>query len=300
MLESIEAASSNAGLSSTISSPRSPNLVFTSAGDRSNVRRWLTGKRNFDLWVVYYGDGPGVLHDQAEFYVDRKGSKFQNLHYCYRRHRDIFDQYEAIMIMDDDILIDGTSLSRLFDIRRELDLWVLQPAFRLLGKISWDITRVRPTAKLRYTNFVEMTCPLFRRDKLAEFMLVYDPRLVGYGMDWWFLDVMGEDLEGHVAIVDEITCVNPYDRTKGGKREIDRLQPKVLRKAEWEGMQARHGIRYRGTRDQIEFRRISKPRLRAVTGLVAYFPYWAYVKLRGWARRILLAVYPAFRSNEPA
>lgn len=50
-----------------------------------------------------------------------------------------------------------------------------------------SINTVHPTAKLRYTNFVEMACPLFRRDELDAFMSVYDPDLVGYGTDRWFL-----------------------------------------------------------------------------------------------------------------
>jgi hypothetical protein len=166
------------------SAARSRNLVFTSAGDRSNLRGWLIGQRDFDLWVVYYGDRPEAFRTEADLYLARKGSKFQNLHHCYRRWPQMLARYDAIMVMDDDILIHATGISRLFAIRQELDLWALQPAFRLSGKISWDITRVQATAKLRYTNFIEMACPLFRRDKLEAFMSVYDPELVGYGAVW--------------------------------------------------------------------------------------------------------------------
>lgn len=60
---------------------RSGNLVFTSAGGRSNLRAWLNCRRDFDLWVVYYGDEPSPFHNS------RKGSKFQNLHYCYQHAR---------------------------------------------------------------------------------------------------------------------------------------------------------------------------------------------------------------------
>ncbi|MDB6105168.1 MAG: hypothetical protein JWO52_5167 [Gammaproteobacteria bacterium] len=35
------------------------------------------------------------------------------------------------------------------------------------------------TAKLRYTNLIENTCPLPRRDRLDAFMAVYDPEPVG-------------------------------------------------------------------------------------------------------------------------
>lgn len=265
----------------------SKNLVFTSAGDHSNLRRWLRGQRDFDLWVAYYGDRPGTFQEESELYISRQGSKFQNLHYCYSKWRDVLERYDAIMVMDDDIVINATGLTRLFAIRRELDLWALQPAFRLAGKISWNITRVQPTARLRYTNFIEMTCPLFRRDKLDEFMAVYDPELIGYGEDWWFLHNLGVDRAGnHVAVVDEITCINPHDRAKGGRREIDRLHSHEERKAVWERMKARYGLDEQ-ERQHEEYGRIGKSPLGAAIGLIRHLPEWTYYNAKGLLRRLL-------------
>lgn len=265
---------------------RSPNLVFTSAGDRSNLGRWLRGRRDFDLWTVYYGDRDGMFRGQSDYYLSRKGSKFQNLHFCYRRWPELLRRYEAILVMDDDIVIDATGITRLFEIRREFGLWALQPAFRLAGKISWRITEVRATAKLRYTNFIEMACPLFRRDKLDGFMSVYDPELVGYGADWWFLSTLGDDLTGKVAVVDEVRCINPYDRTKGGAREIDRLQSHEQRKAVWERMKARHGLDEQG-RVHREYGRVNQPPLAAAASLLRNFPDWACFKMKSLARRLV-------------
>jgi hypothetical protein len=270
----------------SVSVSRSNNLVFTSAGDRSNLRGWLAGRRDFDLWVMYYGNHPGTFQDVSDLYACRKGSKFQNLHYCYGQWPQVLARYDAIMVMDDDILIDAGGISRLFEIRRELDLWALQPAFRLSGKISWEITRVQATTRLRYTNFIEMACPLFRRDKLDAFMAVYDPELVGYGVDWWFLHSLGPDLKNHVAVVDEVSCVNPYDKNKGGAREIDQLQSHEKRKEVWERMKARHGLDEQN-REHAEFKRIDKSALGAAAGLIRHFPDWAYFNAKSLARRLI-------------
>jgi len=268
------------------SGSRSNNLVFTSAGERSNLRGWLQGRRDFDLWVVYYGDHSGTFQELATYYLNRRGSKFQNLHHCYQRWPQLLACYDAIMVMDDDIVIDASGLTRLFEIRRELDLWVLQPAFRLAGKVSWEITAVHPMAKLRYTNYIEMACPLFRRDKLDAFMAVYDPELVGYGTDWWFLHTLGTELGNHVAIVDEVRCVNPYDRAKGGVREIDTLQSHEKRKEVWERMKALHGLDEQG-RQFLEFRRIKHSYPGAALALLRNFPDWAYFNAKILARRLL-------------
>jgi hypothetical protein len=135
------------------------------------------------------------------------------LHYCYQQWPDVLARYDAIMVMDDDIVIDATGITRLFEIRRELDLWALQPAFRLCGKVGWQITAVHPTAKLRYTNFIEMACPLLRRDKLDAFRALHGLHeqgrlhrefrrinksllgavagLLGYVPDWAYLSAKG-------------------------------------------------------------------------------------------------------------
>ena len=273
-------------LTAATSGSRSNNLVFTSAGNRSNLRNWLQGRRDFDLWTVYYGDSQGMFQDVSEYYLARKGAKFQNLHYCYQQWPERLAHYDAVMVMDDDIVIDATGITRLFEIRRERDLWALQPAFRLSGKVSWDITAVHPTAKLRYTNFVEMACPLFRRDKLDAFMAVYDPELVGYGTDWWFLHTLGTDLDKRIAVVDEVTCVNPYDKHKGaGGREIDAVQTHQMRKEVWERMKTLHSLNEQG-RVHREFGRISQSPLGAVAAVLNYFPDWAYLNAKSLAKRI--------------
>lgn len=218
--------------------PSSKNLVFTSAGDRSSIAHWLEGSHDFDLWVCYYGDGQTDYTSTADYYVRRKGGKFPNLKFCFDTWRSIFSQYDAIMVADDDIIISGKELTGLFRVREEFDLYVMQPAFDLRGKISHRITREQSFSRLRYTNFVEVTCPLFRADKLFEFLAVYDPDLVCWGVDWWFSEIVGKGTQQRIAIVDEISCVNPLDSSKGG-REIDIVQNDDQRIANWNRFKAR-------------------------------------------------------------
>lgn len=264
-------------------------LVFTSAGNRNAVPSWIAAARDFDLWVVWYGDGPDRLEPGADYYLRRAGSKWQNLHYCYLRWPELFDQYEAIMVMDDDIWLSPAKIDRLFDVRRRHDLWALQPAFSPFGKISYGITRVRRDVEIRFVDFIENTCPLFRTDKLRDFMRVYDPELVSWGCGWWFLHSMGQDLRDRIAIVDSIVCVNPRDWWKaGGDREIDRLQSTQKRRETWERIRRTHGISIDG-RGQSEFRVIRRQGLSrwlmCALGLIERFPVITVgTATRAWAR----------------
>jgi hypothetical protein len=179
----------------------------------------------------------------ADYYNVRRHGKFPNLQHVWRTWPQLFDRYDAVLTLDDDIVINASGISRLFDIRARYDLWLLQPAYDPRGKISHAVTRMRHTSFLRYTNFVEVACVMFRKDKLDAFLRVFDPVLVGWGIDWWFLEVLGPNLMGKVAVVDVVTCRNPHDSAKGGQREIDKLQPTAERIAAWRQIKAKYDIR---------------------------------------------------------
>lgn len=210
-------------------------LVFTSAGDHACVHRWLAGQRNFDIFICYYGDVEGRYRDLADHYTQRKGGKFPNLKHILNESEFSLACYSAVFVLDDDLKISAASISKLFVLRETLDLWVVQPAFDRRGKLSFPITRAQPWCLLRYTNFVEVTCPLFEASRLEAFMRVYDPILVGWGADLWFSEFFADGAAlRKIAVVDSITCINPRDGSKSCRtREIDTLQSLELRKQTW-------------------------------------------------------------------
>lgn len=218
-------------------------LVYTSAGNHHNIRQWLEGRRTFDLWVTHYGDGHFDLADQCTYWHARKGSKFQNLKHLSETRKAELAEYEAIFVLDDDIRLSGTDIENLFTLRRQHRLTVLQPAFMRCGKVSHRHTRFDPRHTLRYTNFVEVTCPLFETAALLDFLECYDGQLAGWGIDWWYMEVLARRPDFKAAIVDQIPCINPREVQKGLKqREIDMLQPTAQRHAQWEALRQKLGL----------------------------------------------------------
>lgn len=225
--------------------PKAKYLIFTSAGDNANLHHWLKGECNFDLWISYYGNVKNKFINDCDYYIAKKGGKFPNFHFCYNQWHDIISQYDAVMIMDDDLIFSGSDISRLFNVQVERDLWLSQPGFDRRGKVSFHLNEVQPFSAIRYTNFVEVTCPLFTKDKLAEFMTVYDPTLIGWGVDFWFSELLSKQDNEHnkIAIIDEISCINPRDQTKTDqKREIDKLQNTETRKHVWQSIQKQYKL----------------------------------------------------------
>ena len=213
-------------------------LLFTSAGPDADLSRWLAPERSFDVWVAYRGQGEPAWRHEVDRFERSGAAKFPAFKHVHAGATDLLRGYDAVFLLDDDIVISAAEIERLFAIRDRFDLWILQPSFSRTSKISHAITLQDGSGKIRFTNFVEVGVPLFERSRLDDFMAVYDPALIGYGVDWWYLDHLGPDLSRRVAIVDDVACVNPL-RTSG---TIDECQSRPDRVRTFLEMKARHAI----------------------------------------------------------
>ena len=220
------------------------HLLFTSAGDNTDFEtRWCVDPaRTFDVWVVYYGSDRAVYDRYvaaADRVEHRRGSKFQNFAHVYNAHREeLLARYDRFFIVDDDILISSEDVDRLLARSVAHDLWLCQPAFVPPSKISHRVTRRDPARALRYTDFVEVNTPVIANEALPRCMEAYDPRLVGWGIDYLFVWALGRTERRRYAIVDEVPCVNPQDDARplgksGGGRELMRAAGAADRAATW-------------------------------------------------------------------
>jgi len=111
------------------------NLVFSSVGDNTNFDNiWLGSKRDYDVWVVYYGDNDENYENyksKVDYIEKRKGDKWQNFHHVYNTHYDKIKENDRIFFLDDDIIITTGDIRRMFQLSLECDLWILQPSFTL-------------------------------------------------------------------------------------------------------------------------------------------------------------------------
>lgn len=274
-------------LTKQLSSPKSKYLVFTSAGNNSQLNHWLKGEKNFDLWISYFGDTENKYRELADYYMMRKGGKFPVLHYIYQQWQAIVSQYDAVFVLDDDLIFTGTDIGQLFETLMTENLTLLQPAFDKRGKVSFKLNEVQPFSKLRYANFVEVACPMFTQAELTNFMNVYDPELIGWGVDYWFSELIAKKdaQKNKIAIIDYISCINPRDEMKiDNKREIDLLQSRDDRIATWEAIKIANNLE--PTYNEVEYAQIRKFSgvthwYKSLRVIALKFSYIAYKKLTG-------------------
>lgn len=227
------------------------HCIFTSAGDRNNIRQW-TGQgqdRNWDLITVYYDDDPdqfAQLQDLSTLCIRRRGSKFQNLKALYQDNRDALTPYSRIWVVDDDVVMTPEQIARTFELCDQFDFWAAQPAFAQGSKAPHAVTRSQyPQSDIRLVTFIEMTCPLFSADKLFDFLEVYDSSVMGWGTDWWFCHHLSSQTRWRLAVLDCVEVINPLpEHRPGGEREILRLASNEERQAQWEKVRSALQISY--------------------------------------------------------
>ena len=177
--------------SGSLDGSRRKYLVVVRAGDASLHPTWLEGsaERNWDLLVHSYGpncpwsDQQGVEIVRAVG-ADIQGPKMRAIHSLYTRRHPLFLAYDYICFADDDLAAGLDTLNRMFLLCEHHGLELAQPALTHDSHMgNWGITMENTSFLLRYTNFVEVMCPVFSRAFLDLCAPTFNENLSGYGLD---------------------------------------------------------------------------------------------------------------------
>jgi hypothetical protein len=185
------------------------NLVVVNAGDTSLHPRWLNeaSSRNFDMFVSYFGNVPDKFRAGADYYENLAGLKWPTLARLCSQRQELFSMYDAFWFPDEDILADTRTICRMFDLFHASNLWLAQPA---LGAGSFatykELLQIRH-ARLRFTDFVEVMCPLFNRQALAVLNFTFSLSVSGWGLDLLWPHLLNYP-EDRIGILDETPVIH--------------------------------------------------------------------------------------------
>ncbi len=145
-----------------------PFLLISRIGPRSLHPYWIDcgSERSFDLLLSAYDDGVTPLDRDGVIFERRAGTKVAGYGALLRDHRALIADYEHVALFDDDLLIDSAGIDRLFAIAARYRIKVAQPALTADSHYTYAALLRHPGLLLRYVTYVEMMCPVFRRDAL--------------------------------------------------------------------------------------------------------------------------------------
>ena len=203
---------------------RSNWLLVARVGRASLHGQWLepSGARRFDVLLSHYAprDGrragdvlsarPGALEEY------RPGAKIRGYGALLRERRSLLERYTHVALFDDDLSVDAATLTRLFEIAEREGYRICQPSLTRDSHFSYAaFVRQRGFAR-RHVTYIEMMCPVFRRDALLDRAGLFELGLeVGIDLLWCNWDDPGP--RDH-AIIDEVSVrhVRPVGTLKAG------------------------------------------------------------------------------------
>lgn len=179
--------------------------VIVRAGPNSQHSTWADPSvRSFDLLLPAYAELPLKLKSIANDYAVIPGSKVQGWSNYLKSRPHIYQKYESIAFIDDDIEASAADINKVFELGEKNNMKIWQPSLSWDSFFSYGISLRNPLFKLRYVNYVEMMCPFFSCDQLQITAPLFD---LGYetGIDrlWCRLH---EDWKKSYGIIDEV-CV---------------------------------------------------------------------------------------------
>lgn len=157
-----------------------PALIVVRAGPDSLHRNWVAeGGKQFDVLASFYFTPQDMQGDNGADYTHVwPGSCWTgNARVC----QDMWDtikKYEHVAFCDDDVDATTSTWNRFFQICRDQSLDLASPSFN--GFTTPDLSP-RPGLLLRYTNVLELICPVFSQKVLPTVSKTFGENGSGWG-----------------------------------------------------------------------------------------------------------------------
>lgn len=184
------------------------NIVIIPCGDNSLHTEWLCDDSNFDIGIIYYGNDNEKYKDysnNATFTLKEKGEKWFLISKFLEEFKDDLINYDYFWFPDDDLKSDCTSINKLFNLNKEYNLWLSQPA--LDGYVSHIIERRVEIFILRFTNFVEIICPMMNYETLNKLKNTFTINQSAWGLDFLWPKLLGYP-SNKIAIIDDVVVTH--------------------------------------------------------------------------------------------
>lgn len=184
------------------------NLVIVPVGDNSLHLEWIKENSNFDIIVLYYGDSENIFlkyKKNVKKCVKIKGQKWHLLTEYILKNLNEIEKYEYFWFPDDDLLTHSNDINKIFDICKKYDLWLCQPS--LDGHVSYEIEKKVHDSILRFTNFVEIICPMMSLETLHKLIFYFNINESGWGLDYLWPKLLGYPTD-KISIIDDVTVTH--------------------------------------------------------------------------------------------
>ena len=200
-------------------------LIILRAGRSSLHRIWtLLARRSIDIVLSIYDDAE-LAGDEFILVHRASGGKYQAAVQLFADHPDLVERYKFFWFLDDDMFVPFTSIYNVARACRLYNFVICQPSLTPDSFFSWPITVSNEAFVWRATDFIEIMCPVMRRDFLIQAIPHMRHTFTGWGQEFIWRRLLQESHElGGIIDVAPVTHTRPvgggaiYDRYEGGAK----------------------------------------------------------------------------------
>lgn len=160
------------------------NLLFVQCSKNTSFWSWFDKgrKRNWDLFLNCYG-GHFADANNAEYVCEQIGTKFTGILNCWLQCPSLFDFYENIFFIDDDLVFNFDDISLFFHKMEDAMLDLAQPSLSANSQCVWPVFFNAQRSGTRKTNGVEIMMPALSRRSRNILLPYFIYSISGFGLD---------------------------------------------------------------------------------------------------------------------
>ena len=192
-------------------------LVFVQAS-RALARDFLHEERDFDILLNFF-DGPPVADwPGVEHLVSQRGTKSTAIAKLLEARPDLLLRYDAVLFLDDDIVLSSPALSRFFSEMERSGLDLAQPSLTADSSCVWPVLKQPAVGPgVRLINAVEIMMPAATRFTLERAGWTFGRAISGYGVDLLLGHEIVDRLGGKAGVIGTVVAAHekPIDDRNG-------------------------------------------------------------------------------------
>jgi len=179
-------------------------LVFIQSGrNYSNV---FSSARSFDVLLNFY-DESGKEDAPADIITCQKGTKVTAVRKILEERPEILFLYEAILFLDDDVIISEAQIESLFSIQQGFGLDLLQASLTKDSECFFPVLKQpRAGSGIRPISGVEIMMPLISQRAIRECGWVFKESISGWLVDFLLSSEVRRKFGNTIALAGDIVC----------------------------------------------------------------------------------------------
>ncbi len=183
------------------------HLVFVQAGAQFNAD-YVRAERDYDILLNFY-EQPESNPVEAEWIIIQNGTKTTAINRLMECDPEILLQYDAILFLDDDIVITRAQISELFQKFEEHHLDLAQASLTSTSECFFDCLK-QPAAGSHVSalNAIEIMMPLVSQRALRKFGWVFAEGVSGWGVDLLLSAKVRETFGETIALIGSVVVAH--------------------------------------------------------------------------------------------